>query len=446
MATDVDRLALAREHAEAKEYDKAWRIVTDLLYEEPNDPKVLIVACSMLDLQGNVPLAYQMAKRLTDMVPKSPTVWVNLGKTADALWRYQESENAYNRALTLVMPNDDHTKASIFNNLSALQVQHGMFEKAKLNAERALKLEPDFRKAKHNLGISQLALKDWSRGWANYEHSLGSDSRTMFKYADEPQWRGEPGKTVVIFGEQGIGDEICAASMIPDAIAVAEKVVIDCDERLAGLFRRSFPKAKVYGTRTKKVLNWDEEDHQVDYSIAATQLGGIFRLAQESFPIRPYLRADPDRVFMWRELWKTKGKPVVGLAWSGGIQITGQHFRKMSVEELAPILGMDCHFVSLQYKDEEIKGVEQYAHATLVKDYDATAALVASLDAVVSVPTSVAHLSGALGVPTIAMKAPISCWKYNAGLPFHPCHLIEHHGWKETAQDAALKLRGIINA
>jgi hypothetical protein len=109
---------------------------------------------------------------------------------------------------------------------------------------------------------------------------------------------------------------------------------------------------------------------------------------------------------------------------------------------------MDCHFVSLQYKDatDEIEStnITQYDHATLTKDYDTTAALVASLDAVVGVPTSVVHLAGALGVPTIAMKAPISCWKYHSGLLFHPCYLIENRGWPDTVRAAADKLGEIL--
>jgi hypothetical protein len=177
-------------------------------------------------------------------------------------------------------------------------------------------------------------------------------------------------------------------------------------------------------------------------------LGALFRPDAESFPRKPYLKADPDRVLMWKALWAAKGKPAVGIAWTGGLKSTGSDVRSVGLKDMQAILGIDAHFVSLQYKDasREIAGtkVHQY-NETLSKDYDNTASLVASLDAVVSVPTSVAHLAGALGVPTVALKAPASCWKYAAGLPFHPCHLIDNPGWPTAIEHAAAKLRSILN-
>ena len=463
----TDRLLEARELADDKQYEKAWPILTELLYDEPDDPKILTVVCAVLDKQGNAPLAYQIAKRVTELAPKAVAPWINLGKTADALWRYGESANAYQRAMTLVDARDTETKASIYNNLAALQVQHGEFKRAKGNAEQALKLDPGFRRAMHNLGISQLALREWVSGWKNFEASLGSDQRAMWKYGTEPTWTGEPGKTVVIYGEQGLGDEICAASMVDDAIARAiaprvmapsvglprgqlappsGKVILDCDARLAKLFARSFPAAKVYGTRTAKVLNWDEADHAIDYSIAAMQLGGLFRISEADWHPKPYLKADPEAVLMWKALWAFKAKPAVGLAWSGGIPGTARHVRSIDPSMLAPILGIDAHFVNLQYRQgPNPKGVHAYDHATFAADYDQTASLVASLDAVVSVPTTVAHLAGALGVPTVAMKAKISCWKYESGLQFHPCTLVENSGdWGKTIDAAAMQLRVIL--
>lgn len=415
MAPDLtDKLLQIREFVENKQWEKAWPAITELMYEDPNDPRILTEACSILDKQGNSPLSYQIARRICDMAPKNVTAWINLGKVADSLWRYDESANAYQRALTLVKPGDDYNKASIYNNLAALQVQNGRYKEAKTNSERALKLEPEFRKARHNLGIAQLALKEWDKGWDNYEFSLGSDHRALFKYNDEPMWKGDPGKTVVIFGEQGLGDEICSASMVPDAIERAGKVIIDCDSRLENLLQRSFPKAKVYGTRTKKVLNWDEQDQQIDYSIANTQLGGIFRTSQDTFHGKPFLVPDPERVHMWKALWATKKKPVLGIAWTGGVRDTGKKYRIWTPEQIQEIIGsVDAHWVSLQYKDHDpVPGIHQYKHATLTQDYDDTAALVASLDGVVAMQSTGVHIAGALGIPCAAGVPVQSQWRY----------------------------------
>lgn len=448
MASDVT-LWEAKELAESGKYAEAWKIVAPHLDGEPNDPKALLLASFMLEKQGQSALAYQVCKQLTTQYPHNAVAWVNLGKCCDSLWRMDEAEAAYHRALNQVKAGDTETKVTIYTNLSALFLQLGQFEKAKTWGDKALKLSPEHLKARHNVGLCHLAAGEWAEGWKQYEASVGSPQRIAWNYIGEPTWRGESGKSVVVFGEQGIGDEVCAASMIPDAVKRAGKVIVDCDARLAKLFARSFPQAKVYGTRTAKVLNWDEADQKPDYSIAGMQLGSLFRPSDESFPRAPYLKADPDRVLMWKALWREKGRPAIGIAWTGGVRQTGEQMRSLSARDFAPLFGLDAHIVSLQYKDAaaEIEGlpIAQYRE-TLAKDYDETASLVASLDAVVSVPTSVAHLSGALGVETVAMMAPMACWKYAAGLPFHPRHLVQNRSWPKTIEDAASKTREILNA
>lgn len=446
----IEALENAREHAEAERYDKAWPAVRDALETDPNDPKALCLATFMLEKQGSPALAYQVCKQLITLYPHNPTAWLNLGKICDTLWRMEEAESAYRRSLNCVKPGDDETKLVIFVNLASMFMQMAQWNKARDYCERALKLAPDHLKSRHNHGVCLLAMSQWSQGWKQYEASVGSPARVAYDYGGEPMWRGEPDYTVAIYGEQGLGDEICAASMYDDAISRAKKVIIDCDKRLEKLFARSFPKAKVYGTRSKTTgLNWDEEDQKIDYSIAAMQLGAIFRTSPESWKPKPYLTANPDQVLMWKSLWKAKGKPAVGVAWTGGFKSTGRDLRSVSVEMLAPLLGIDAHFVNLEYKPTDTHGdkrLNTYANVTLAKeDYDQTASLVASLDAVVSVPTTVCHLAGALGVPTIAMKSSASCWKYESGLQFHPRILIENSGdWPATIDRAAQALKGVI--
>src|SRR5690606_5458842 len=104
------------------------------------------------------------------------------------------------------------------------------------------------------------------------------------------------------------------------------------DARLEGLFRRSFPQARVYGTRqatSDSGVKWDVADRDFDCSLAIAQIGQFFRLSDEDFPGTPYLVADDDRVTMWRALWAKKDKPVIGVAWSSGIRETGRKYRML---------------------------------------------------------------------------------------------------------------------
>src|SRR5690606_17227090 len=127
-------------------------------------------------------------------------------------------------------------------------------------ARRALAVDPNHADAWATLGFVALAEGDWQTGWKGYAHALGGKFRKKIQYGEEPLWDGTPGKTVAFYGEQGLGDEIMYASCLEDA-ARDVQVIVECDPRLEGLFRRSFPYASVYGTRRKKEVAWPAQ-HQ----------------------------------------------------------------------------------------------------------------------------------------------------------------------------------------
>jgi tetratricopeptide (TPR) repeat protein len=421
----LDDLWKASKLAEQGEYDGAWKIVNEALYEDPNRTPALVLASFIAEKEGHFGQAYAFAKRVTQIAPTEGAGWINLGRCCDWMWRTDEADSAFRKALDVVP--DEKSKALVYLNLSSIWAQQGKFAKAKDFAEKSLALNPDSTKAKHNLGMCQLAFGQWQDGWKNYSASVGtSANRLQVKYADEVEWKGETDGPVVIFGEQGIGDEINAASMFPDAIERAQRVIIETDPRLAGLWKRSFPEAKVYGTRGKRNVVWDEEDRSPKYSMSALQLGELFRQTPKDCPGTPFLVADPERVMMWNALWASKAKPVVGIAWTGGTRNTAQHTRQWKLEELKPLFdSVDAHWVSLEYKDAgNLAGtpIVQYPNGTLTKDYDDTAALVKSLTCIVSMQTSVIHLAGGLGVPCAVGLPHTSQWRYGMSgetMPFY---------------------------
>lgn len=412
-----------RKVAEKGETGRAWAMLKPVLVEHPDDARVLMLATYILDRQGEFGAGYQVAKRVCDLMPHNASTWLNMGKMCDNIWRMDEAIQCYEKALTWAP--DAASKVMCYVNISAAHMQMGRFRKAADYAERALRIDSESRKARHNLGLAQLAAHDWRNGWKNYRFSMGSDARPQYNYGKAGEWHGEHDKIVVVTGEQGLGDEICAASVYPDLIGVSKRVIVDTVPRLVGLFARSFPQAKVYGTRGDKVLDWDAEDTEPDASITAMQLGEYFRNADSDFTGDAYLTPCPIRTDGWRANFRAMNRPVIGVAWTGGILQTGAKWRRWTLEDLLPVFKAMPHalFVSLQWKDAHddialfhMKHPEidlvQYPWATLTDDYDDTAALVAACDAVVSMQTSVIHLAGALGVPAYVGVSKVSQWRY----------------------------------
>lgn len=431
MLTDRERYDLHQSKLlwDEDKCDEAWDVLRPLIAAHPYDPVLLQMGGHIYEKAGNLPVAYHFYRIATEQDPREASNWLNYGRAAEELWRTDEAERCYQKALKGA--ERDETLRQTYANLASLCIDNARYQEAEAWAQKALDHWPEDVQALSNLGFAQLALGKWDTGWKHYRHILKTAYRTKMQFRDppEPEWDGTPGQTVVLYGEQGIGDEISFASMVPDAIAHCKKVILDCDVRLAGLFQRSFPAAKVYGTRKVKPFHekksrWQPEDREFDASLALGQIGEYYRTDPAQCPGTPYLVPDPERTLMWQALWATKRKPVIGIAWQGGIPRTGAHMRRWKLDDLLPVFrSVEAHWVVLEYKPasaelEEFRAkypdidIKEYAHATLTKDYDDTAALVASLDLVFCMQTAVAHLGGALGVPTWVCVPPCSQWRY----------------------------------
>lgn len=428
-------LVRAHKLAESGDVDGAWAILNRILKDNPYNIKALVQASYVCRLQYRMPEAYWFGKAATIECPTLYAAWINLGWAAAELWRVEEALRCYRRATKFAKDDEQRKTANL--NISAVLIDNGRYDEAEQHIRASLGAFPEDKGLRGNLGFIQLARRNWAEGWANYRYSLGSDYRRRVQYKDEPEWDGTPGKTVILYGEQGLGDEISFASMVPDAIRDCRKVIIDCEARLANLFRRSFPQAKVYGTRYAKEGKWEKDDWHFDASIAIGQIGEFYRTTEESFPGQPYLIPCPIRTRMWKDHFGSR--PTIGVAWRGGIMRTNARNRQLDLEQLLPVFRSvpGARWVSLQYKDAS-KEIErflakhpdielvQYPWATLTADYDDTAALIAALDHVVCIQTAVAHTAGALGTPVTVMVPEASQWRYGVSHDVIPWYASLH--------------------
>lgn len=415
-------LVEGQEREDAGDHEGAYEIAYKWLKVNPSDPAALCLLSSILINTDKVAIAYAITKHLTQEAPEAAAGWMNLGRSAADLWRYNESIRAYKRALQHAK--DDLTKSNICVNIASTMVDNGRFREAEKYCRQALTYRPESDKARANIGFCQLANRDWAEGWRNYRYAIGHNGRYYTQYNNEPLWEKQKGK-ILIYGEQGLGDEISFSQMLPDMQKWCDEnesqLVVDVQARLLNLMRRSFPDIEIHGSRSQKYTDFDVSD--VEYSLPIAQLGEYFRYKDEQFTGKPYLKADPDRVKMWKHLFKSKKKPVIGIGWQGGIWKTAAKYRQLTLEQLLPVLeSVDAHWVSLQYKPsgaqiDEFKqehpdiDIVEYP-ATTSNDYDDTVAMIQAMDMIITMQTTTVHVAGGLGVPCWAFVPRTSQWRY----------------------------------
>jgi len=438
--------------------DECMRLCNEILNEKLDIPEAIFLIGHCLIDSGKIGLAHTMYMQFLRLQPNAAAGWNNLGRCYQECNMLDEAERCFKRALKLE-PEDSSAMA----NLGLIHLHRCEPDLAIRYTQDALKVSPGFKTPKFTMGMAQLMNQDWAHAWENYEATVGYDrDRNERVYGDEPRWDGAKGKCVVAYGEQGLGDEISFASCIPDLTRDCSETVIECDARLAGLFRRSFPKANVYGTRFKGVIDWADKHHP-EGRVAFGSLPKYYRTKAEDFPGTPYLVADPERRLQWRALLDSLGdKPKIGIAWQGGSNRTGKSRRSVSLESLLPLLRQNATFISLQYRDPsaEIEALEEshgikvhhWPRAAEAVDYDETAALVAELDIVVSVTTAVIHLSGALCVPALVLTPKHPRWFYGLtgdSVPWYKSvKLIRQkraNDWLDPINEAAVQVRTLVN-
>lgn len=389
-----ERVDVARKYIEHGSNDSALTILSSILDDDPDHPEALFHVANIMLESDKIGIASSLFRRLLEIVPDKAEVWTALGRTIPDDTNEEESLQCFRKALEI---NPDYTPAMV--NMGAVLTHSGKPEQAIKLLTKALSIDPGSPAAHDMRGMAHLMLGHWKEGWRDNLWSLGEKFRKEIVFGDEERWDGKPGQVVIVYGEQGLGDEIMFASCLPDAIKDCKKVIVECDPKLETLFQRSFPKAIVYGTR-RLAADWPNK-HKWDARCSIGTLPMFYRNKDEDFPRTPYLKADPLRRKQWRTTLDDMGKrPKIGIAWTGGGKYTGRGKRHIPLEYFKPLFDIG-DVICLEYEKADTEGypIHQWSHATLTNDYDDTAALVAELDFVVATTTTINHLCGALGVP-----------------------------------------------
>jgi tetratricopeptide (TPR) repeat protein len=366
---------------------------------------------------------------------------------AELDWREGRLDAAVAHYLTVVARYPDEPE--LLNNLGALYIQTGDFALAIERLERAVARNPDFALARDNLARALMHARRFAEaeeqeraliarnpespglhlrlghtllmqgrldeGWAEYEWRL---RRADFNWGlgGLPAWDGSApeGKAIRVIAEQGLGDAILFARFVPELAARAARVQVLVRPPLERLFAASFASENVTVTtdRHGTLAGLDAHAHMLS-------LPRLLALGGEALrPVEPYLRAPDDVRARWRPVMEAQPRPRIGIVWAGNPERRGDESRSIPAEALAPLAEAvpGASWVSLQAgfaADAPRPFPLALDPMGEVADYADTAAIIETLDLVVSVDTSVAHAAAAMGKPLLVLAPHNVCWRWD---------------------------------
>jgi tetratricopeptide (TPR) repeat protein len=332
----------------------------------------------------------------------------NLGIALHALDRYAEATASYARALAI---RPDHADAH--NNLGLALRDMNRHEEAIACFEKAQAVKPDMVDAQVNEALARLALGDFDAGWKKYQWRLltaGFHRRRN----PRPLWLGNwdlAGKTILLHGEQGLGDTLQFARYVPHVARQGARVILAVQRPLAPLL------AGLAGVADLRAQG--DAIPPYDCYCPLPTLPLAFHTKVDTIPADvPYVSVPPERTAQWRPALEAVGRPRVGLMWAGNLAHPNRR-RWIPLPLLLPLVDLPpFHFVALQrdLPEGDAALLESTRVTTFLGERQAdladTAAVIAALDLVITVDTSIAHLAGALGKPTWVLLPFSADWRW----------------------------------
>jgi hypothetical protein len=288
-------------------------------------------------------------------------------------------------------------------------------------------LQPDYAEAHWNESLVRLLMGDYERGWRKYEWRWKNQNLEQFgKTFEQSPWLGEEqvaGKTILLHSEQGFGDVMQFCRYVPLVTAHGARVLFSVSEPMCDLMTTSFD-------GTAQILRLDRGIPRFDRHCPLASLPLAFRTTLETIPAQtPYLRVSPEKIRAWSGRLGAKCRPRIGIAWSGSPTHKNDNNRSIDFMGFSRLLDLGATFVSLQkeVRSGDASAVKDRTDLLQIADelttFADTAAVIANLDLVISVDTSVAHLAGALAKPVWILLPFVPDWRWlidRSDSPWYP--------------------------
>jgi tetratricopeptide (TPR) repeat protein len=396
---------LARALRDAGRVDEAVDVFRHAIATQPDALRLCFQLANLLVATGRPALAIAEYQACIALKPDFADAMNNLGLALRELNRPAEEEAAYRQAIAI--------RPACFgaiNNLGSALLQKNELDDAISMFRQAVVLKPEMAQAHYNLATALLSRGDFDEGWHEYEWRIQTHPMSRYRQFRQPRWTGQPlyGKTILLHAEQGFGDTLQFCRYAPLVAQAGGQVVLACQKELCQLMTSLNGVAQIVPNDAPTLPDFD-------FHCPLPSLPLVFKTTLQSIPSAiPYIHADPELSRRYRQrLSAASAKLKIGIAWAGSPTHGNDRHRSMPLAEFA-LLGSvqsEAWFCGLQkgraveqlcFKEHQIE-IEDFSAG--LGDFAETAALVANVDLVISVDTSLIHLAGALGKPVWVLLA-----------------------------------------
>jgi Tfp pilus assembly protein PilF len=373
---------------------------------------------NLLFAKGQLEDALACFERALALKPGNVDVRNNIGSVLKELGKPADALEVFQKALKR-KPGD----ADLLNNIGEAYRALDKPDEAAAHFRRALVIRPKFPQAEWNLGLVTWMNGDLAAGFRLYEKRFEPEHMMRFantglramlaKLGAKPRWRGEDlaGKNLLVWTEQGMGDTLMMMRYLPLLRQKnVGKLTVYCEEQLLGVFDCLGVPA------LGKQVEPPADSYDLHCSIMS--LPHLFGTTLESIPADvPYLHIPAARSAPWNARLAEMSGMKIGLVWAGNMSMKGDRLRSIALDRFAPLMDMQgARFFSLQ---KGPPSAQLQGSGFLIVDWMSecrdlldTAALIAGLDLVISVDTSIAHLAGAVGKPVWLLNRFESEWRW----------------------------------
>jgi Flp pilus assembly protein TadD len=407
--------------------DKAEEIYKKIINADPSNIVSLNNLGSILNTKENFEKGLNLINRALEIKPNYEDALNNKGNCLKGLSRFDDAIECYKKALIFKpdfvgalnnlansyrVVGRTEKAIKIFNKVIELEPNYyealynqgicffslNLFDEAKDNYEKAIKIKPDFVEAYYNLSLLQMLQGNYKEGIKNYEWRKKRKDKKYTQYNDDIEWIGDKdlkNKIIYISKEQGLGDYIQYCRYLPMVKNLGATILLDTPKILRPLI----------DTMNIDCVYFDDiKQIKFDYHCSIVSLALAFKTTLETIPSKePYFFTPKNINYNWKKKLNGFDRLNIGLKWTGNSSYIDDKYRSTTLNELKPLFNLpyDFHSLEIEYSKDDETLLQNTAnlkcHKKDIIGLENTAGLIENLDLVISVNTSVAHLTGALG-------------------------------------------------